>query len=95
MFTLGRGGGVWFEHSLSLYTHWRYNLSEKKGNILTYLTFFDNRPESFTPLNETRLRNNELWDPGYTEKKYTILKKETRAAPSVTIKEKHVNNQDP
>ena len=23
----------------------------KKGNILTYLTFFDNRPESFTPLN--------------------------------------------
>ena len=23
----------------------------KKGNILTYLTFFDNRHESFTPLN--------------------------------------------
>ena len=31
MFTLGKGGGgggVWFEHSLSLYTHWRYKLSE-------------------------------------------------------------------
>ena len=56
----------------------------EKGNILTYLTFFDNRPESFTPLNETRLGDKELWDPGYT-----------RAAPSVTIKEKYVNNQDP
>ena len=39
----------------------------KKGNILTYLTFFDNRPESFTPLSETRLRDKELWDPGYTK----------------------------
>ena len=32
----------------------------KKGNILTYLTFFDNRPESFTPFSETRLRDKEL-----------------------------------
>ena len=61
----------------------------KKGNILTYLTFFDNRPESFTPLSETRLRDKELWDQGYTVKKYTILTKETHAAPSVTIKVKH------
>ena len=29
----------------------------KKANILTYLTFFDNRPESFTPLSETGLRD--------------------------------------
>ena len=47
----------------------------KKGNILTYLTFCDNRPESFTAFSETRLRDNELWDPGYTAKKDTILKK--------------------
>ena len=47
----------------------------KKGSILTYLTFFDNRPESFTPFRETRLRDKELWDPGYTTKKDTILKK--------------------
>ena len=47
----------------------------KKGNILTYLTFFDNRPESFTPFSETRLRDKELWDPGHTAKKDTILKK--------------------
>ena len=66
----------------------------KKESILTYLTFFDNRPESFTPLSETRLHDKELWDPGYTAKKYTILKKETHATPSVTIKEKHVNNQN-
>ena len=42
----------------------------KKGNILTYLTFFDNRPESFTPFSGTRLRDKELWDSGYTAKKY-------------------------
>ena len=65
----------------------------KKGNILTYLTFFDNRPESFTPFSETRLRDKELWDPGHTAKKDS--EKETHAAPSVTIKEKHVKNQDP
>ena len=47
----------------------------KKVNILTYLTLFDNRPESFTPLSETRLRDKKLRDPGYTAKKYTILKK--------------------
>ena len=64
----------------------------KNWNIWTYLTFFDNRPESFTPFSETRLRDKELWDPGYSAKKYTILKKETHA---VTIKEKHVNNQNP
>ena len=67
----------------------------KKGNILTYLTFFDNRSGSFTPFSETRLRDKELWDPGYTTKKYTILNKETHATPSVSIKEKHVNNQNP
>ena len=37
----------------------------KKENILTYLTLFDNRPESFTAFSETRLREKELWDPGY------------------------------
>ena len=47
----------------------------KKENILTYLTLFDNRPESFTPFSETRLRDKKLRDPGYTAKKYTILKK--------------------
>ena len=45
----------------------------KKGNVLTYLTFLDNRPESFTPFSETRLRDKEPWDTGYTAKKYTIL----------------------
>ena len=37
----------------------------KEENILTYLTSFDNRPESFTPFSETRLRDKKLWDPGY------------------------------
>ena len=32
----------------------------KKGNILTYLSFSDNRPESFTPFSETRLGDKEL-----------------------------------
>ena len=49
-------------------------ISIKKGNILTYITFFDNRPESFAPLSETRLRDKELWDPGHTAKKDPILK---------------------
>ena len=44
----------------------------KKENILTYLTLFDNRPKSF---NEMRLRDKELWDPGYTAKTDTIPKK--------------------
>ena len=47
----------------------------KKENILTYLTLFDNRPESFTVFSETRLRDKELWDLGYTAKKDTIPKK--------------------
>ena len=42
----------------------------KKGNISTCLTFFDNRHESFTPFKEKRLRDKELWDPGYTAKKF-------------------------
>ena len=63
-------------------------VAARKGNILTYLTFFDNRPESFS---ETRLRDKELWDPGCTAKTDTILfgvrwgqwiyLKETQAAP--------------
>ena len=44
----------------------------KKENILTYLTLFDNRPESFS---ETRSRDKELWDPGYTAQTDTIPKK--------------------
>ena len=47
----------------------------KKENILTYLTLFDDKPESFTPFSETRLRDKELWDPGYTEETHTIPKK--------------------
>ena len=47
----------------------------KKENILTYLTLFDNRPEFFTVFSETRLRDKELWDPGYTAKTDTIPKK--------------------
>ena len=42
----------------------------KKGSILTYLTLFDNRHESLTPFKEKRMRDKELWDPGYTAKKY-------------------------
>ena len=47
----------------------------KKENILTYLTLFDNRPESFTAFSETRLRDKELWDPGYTAGTDAIPKK--------------------
>ena len=47
----------------------------KEENILTYLILFDNRLESFSPCSETRLRDKELWDPGYTAKTDTILKK--------------------
>ena len=32
----------------------------KEENILTYLILFDNRPESFSPCSETRLRDKEL-----------------------------------
>ena len=32
----------------------------KKENILTYLTLFDNRPESFSAFSEMRLRDKEL-----------------------------------
>ena len=47
----------------------------KKENVLTYLTLFDNTTESFTAFNETRLRDKELWDPGYTAQTDTIPKK--------------------
>ena len=47
----------------------------KKENVLTYLTLFDNRTESFTAFSETRLRDKELWDPGYTAETDTIPKK--------------------
>ena len=57
------------------YFSWTKSFKLWKENILTYLTFFGNGPESFTPFNETRLRDKELWDPGYTAKKDTILKK--------------------
>ena len=39
----------------------------KEENILIHLTLFDNSPESYTPFSERRLRDKELWDPGYTE----------------------------
>ena len=47
----------------------------KMENVLTYLTLFDNRPESFTVFSETILRDKELWDAGYTAKTDTIPKK--------------------
>ena len=47
----------------------------KKENILTYLTLFDNRPESFTAFSETRLRDKKLWYPGYTVETDIIPKK--------------------
>ena len=47
----------------------------KKENVLTYLTLFDNRRESFTVFSETILRDKELWDAGYTAKTDTIPKK--------------------
>ena len=47
----------------------------KKENVLTYLTLFDNRPESITVFSETRLHDKELWDPGYTAETDTIPKK--------------------
>ena len=69
----------------------------KKENLLTYLTLFDNRPESFIAFSETRLRDKELWDPGYTAESQTdtIPKKKTHTVPSVALKAKHVNNQNP
>ena len=51
------------------------NEAIKKENVVTYLTLFDNRTESFTAFNEIRLRDIELWDPGYTAKTDTIPKK--------------------
>ena len=55
----------------------------EKEKILTYLTFSDNRPESFTPFSETR---DCVTKNFYTAKTDTILKKKlTRAVPSVTI----------
>ena len=51
---------------------------KKKENILTYLTLFDNRPESFTAFSETRLRDKELWDPGYAAQTDTIPKKKLK-----------------
>ena len=47
----------------------------KKENILTYLTLFHNKPESFTAFSETRLRDKQLWDPGYTAGTDAIPKK--------------------
>ena len=51
----------------------------KKEKTLTYLTFFDNRLKAFS---ETRLSDKELWDPGFSVKTNTILKKKvTRHLP--------------
>ena len=49
-----------------------------KVNILTYLTLFDNRPESFTPSSETRLREKELRPWLYREKIYHSKKRNSR-----------------
>ena len=45
----------------------------KKEKTLTYLTFFDNRPEAFS---ETGLSDKEFWDAGFSVKTDTIVKKE-------------------
>ena len=51
----------------------------KKEKTLTYLTFFDNRLKAFS---ETGLSDIELWDPGFSVKTDTILKKQvTRHLP--------------
>ena len=66
----------------------------KEENILTYLTSFDNRPESFTPFSETRLRDKKTFETQVIPRTHTIPKK--KLAPSVTIKAKHLNiNQTP
>ena len=36
------------------------NIAIKKENVVTYLTLFDNRTESFSAFNEIRLRDKEL-----------------------------------
>ena len=46
----------------------------KKGKHFHLAHIFYKRPESFTPFSETRLRHKELWDPGHTARKDTILK---------------------
>ena len=62
----------------------------KKGNILTYLTFFDNRPESFTPL---RWLNTVLSVCEYTsfakswQEKGCISQAETWQVKNILIKD--------
>ena len=67
----------------------------KKGKHFDLPHIFWRQTRTFTPFSETRLRDKELWDQGYTAKKKNHSEKETHAAPSVTIKEEHVNNQNP
>ena len=43
-----------------IHSHETNTNSHKKGKHFTNVTFFDNRPESFTPFSETRLRDKEL-----------------------------------
>ena len=65
----------------------------KEENIVTYRTSFDNRPESFTPFSETRLRD-KIFETQVIPRTHTLPKK--KLAPSVTIKAKHLNiNQIP
>ena len=66
-----------------------------KGKHFDLPHIFGNRSESFTSFSETRLHDKEPLRPRlYREQRYHS-EKETHAAPSVTIKEKHVNNENP
>ena len=49
--------------------------SYKKGKRFYLPRIIWQRPESFTAFSETRLRDKELSDPGYTAKTDTIPKK--------------------
>ena len=50
----------------------------KKENVSTYLTLFDNRPESFSAFSEMRLRDKELWDPGLPRRQIPFRKINSR-----------------
>ena len=71
----------------------------KEESILTYLTLFDNSPEPSLPLakGDCVTKNFEtqviLRRPCREDRYHS--EKDTHAAPSVTIKAKHVNNQNP
>ena len=66
----------------------------KEENILTYLTLFDNRPEPLLPLAKRDCATKNF-ETQVIPRRQIPFRKDTHAAPSVTIKAKHVNNQNP